>query len=200
MHRIPTATRNWPERKCHLRIIRNIRGSIVSGLVRKRRARETSYPKCWFPMHITPIAICNWPENRCHLRIIRNIRGSSFSGLIRERRVQECPYNCVVLLPSSELMLDKSMLVMSAISLKSSASTKRPQLSSCTAPLPSSQPILLMIRIISPVNVPARSKRNIRGSIVSGLVRKRRVRETSHPKFWFRWRKTPIATRNWPEY
>ena len=178
MHQTPSTTCNWLEQQYHLRNIRNIRGSIVSGLVRKRRARETSYPKCWFPMHITPIAICNWPENRCHLRIIRNIRGSSFSGLIRERRVQECPYNCVVLLPSSELMLDKSMWVMSAISLMSSASTKRPQSLSFAASRRCLRRILLMIRIISPVNVPARSNRNIRGIIVSGLVRERTVRET----------------------
>ena len=76
----------------------------------------------------------------------------------------------VVLVPLSELMFDKSMWVMSAISLKSSASTKRPHLSRFTAPWLCSRRILLIIRIISPVNVPVRSNPNIRGSSVSGLI------------------------------
>jgi len=97
--------------------------------------------------------------------------------VVRERRVRECS-NFVVLLPSSELMSDKSMWAMSAISLKSSASTKRPQSSRSTASRPCLRRILLMIRMTSPVNVPSRGNRKIRGIIVSELVRKRRVRET----------------------
>ena len=61
---------------------RNIRGNIVSGLVRKRRVRETSYPKFWCLRHETLTASCNWPEHRCHLRNIRNIRESIVSGLV----------------------------------------------------------------------------------------------------------------------
>ena len=84
----------------------------------------------------------------------------------------------VVLLPSSELMFDKSMWVMSAISLKLSASTKRPQSLSFAASRRCLRRILLMIRIISPVNVPARGNRCIRRNSVSGPVRKRSVWET----------------------
>jgi len=84
----------------------------------------------------------------------------------------------VVLLPSSELMFDKSMWVMSAISLKLSASTKRPQSSRFTTVWPGLRRILLMIRMTSPVKVPVGCNRNIRGSIISGLVRKRSVWET----------------------
>ena len=97
--------------------------------------------------------------------------------VVRERRVQECS-NFVVLLPSSELMSDKSMWAMSVISLKSSASTKRPQPMRCTASRPCLRRILLMIRMTSPVKVPVGCNRNIRGSIISGLVRKRSVWET----------------------
>jgi len=86
----------------------------------------------------------------------------------------------VILLPSSDLILDKSMWVMSAISLKSSANKKRPQSQRVTASWPCSRRILLMIRMTLPVRVPARSNRNIRGSIVSGLVRERRMRDTSY--------------------
>ena len=42
MQKTPTTTRNLPEPKCHLRNIRNIRGIIVSGLVRKRWVQECS--------------------------------------------------------------------------------------------------------------------------------------------------------------
>jgi len=44
MHEIPQATCNWPRQQCHLW---NIRGSIVSGLIRKRRVRECSYRCYW---------------------------------------------------------------------------------------------------------------------------------------------------------
>ena len=71
---------------------RNIRGNIVSGLVRKRRVRETSYPKFWCHWHKIPSTTCNWPKHRCHLGSIRNIRGSIVSGLVRERRVRETSY------------------------------------------------------------------------------------------------------------
>jgi len=40
MQKTPTTTRNLPEPKCHLRHIRNIRGSIVSGLRSAKEGRE----------------------------------------------------------------------------------------------------------------------------------------------------------------
>ena len=65
---------------------RNIRRSIISGLVRKRSVQETSYPKFHCIRHQTATATRNWPEQKYHLRNIRKIRGSIVSGLVRNKR------------------------------------------------------------------------------------------------------------------
>jgi len=86
VHQTPIAPCNWPEQQYQLWCIR---GSIVGGLIHKRKVRETSYPKFWFHVHQTPIAPCNWPEQQYHLWCIR---GSIVGGLIHKRKVRETSY------------------------------------------------------------------------------------------------------------
>ena len=177
MQKTPTTTRNLPEPKCHLRNIRNIRGSINSGLG----------PRKMGVGNLPVIPVFRASNNSSALQLART--EMSPAGHTEHSRKWSVKDGCrnvrivVILLPSSELMLDKSMWVMSAISPKSSANTKRPQSQRVTASWPCSRRMLLMIRMTSPVNDPARGNQNIRGSIVSGLVRKRRVRGTVDTAF-----------------